>query len=156
MWQKDESDGQWACCVFRVIWCVWAGWVESMPCAPHTADCFSDQAHPSRAHSAGTLPSQAADVRGDLQKHAASWRGPKGGVGVVVAVGEGSKRKGKLTKYGFVIFWHCFLHELCEVHFCYVDMLIPQVRASISLLVSCVMCVCACTYTILLVPSKNK
>lgn len=61
---------------------------ESMPCAPHIADCFSDQPHPSRAHRAGTLPSRAADVRGDLQRHAAGCRGPKGGVGMVVVVAE--------------------------------------------------------------------
>lgn len=81
---KGRGNGPVGC--LRVIWCVWAGRVESMPCAPHTADCFSDQPHPSRAHSAGTPPSRAADVRGDLQRHAAGCRGPKGGVGMVVVV----------------------------------------------------------------------
>lgn len=83
---KGRGNGPVGC--LRVIWCVWAGRMESMPCTPHTADCFSDQPHPSRAHSAGTPPSQAADVRGDLQRHAAGCRGPKGGVGMVVVVAE--------------------------------------------------------------------
>lgn len=91
-----------------VIWCVWAGRPESVPCAPHTADCFSDQPHPSRAHSAGTLPSRAADVRGDLQRHAAGWRGPRGGVGMMVVVWGGWSEKGKLAKYRYVTFWRCF------------------------------------------------
>lgn len=67
---------------------------ESMPCTPHIADCFSVQPHPSRAHRAGTLPSRVSDVRGDLQRHAAGCRGPKGGVGMVLVVEAGWGREG--------------------------------------------------------------
>lgn len=89
-----------------------------MSCTPHTADCSSDQPHPSRAHSAGTLPSQAADVRGDLQRHAADWRGPKGGVGMVVAVWWWV---GVLAEYRSATFWSCFLHDVCRVLCCQVE-----------------------------------
>lgn len=67
---------------------------ESMSCTPDIADCFSDQPHPSRAHGAGTLPSRVADVRGDLQRHAAGCRGPEGGVGMVLVVEAGWGREG--------------------------------------------------------------
>lgn len=89
---------------------------------PHTPDCFSDQPHPSRAHSAGTLPSRAADVRGDLQRHAAGWRGAQGRGGDGGGGLGGLKWRGKLAEFGYVTFWRCFF-TVCGIHWRCVDSL---------------------------------
>lgn len=138
--KKGRGSGAVGC--LRVIRRVWAGPVESVPCALHTVDCISDKPHPSRAYRAGTLPSRAADVRGDLQRHAASWRGAQGRggdgvvvmiVGVLLARGVGLlKWRGKLMEDGFVTFWSSFLKSADSgVYRCHEEMLICQVWACI-------------------------